>query len=51
MNGLHEEGSKYLDRTAGNLNIVLLDRGEDPLFPLIHDCHYEAMIYELLEAD
>lgn len=51
MDEINREGSEYIDRTAGDIEIVLLDRGEDPLFPLIHDCHYESMVYELLEAD
>ncbi|KAL4482223.1 hypothetical protein ABPG72_018004 [Tetrahymena utriculariae] len=48
---LKESESLYIDPTAGEIYLILVDRGIDPVTPLLHDYSYQSMIYDLLEVD
>jgi syntaxin-binding protein 1 len=37
-----------LEKQAGKIRLVILDRALDPLTPLLHDFFYQPMIYDLL---
>ncbi|KAL4473905.1 hypothetical protein ABPG74_022769 [Tetrahymena malaccensis] len=48
---LKESESPYIDPTAGEIYLIIVDRGIDPVTPLLHDYSYQSMIYDLLEVD
>ena len=38
------------DEPPAPIKIVILDRSFDPLTPVLHDYHYQSMLYELMDA-
>ncbi|EAR90240.2 Sec1 family protein (macronuclear) [Tetrahymena thermophila SB210] len=48
---LKESESPYIDPTSGEIYLIIVDRGIDPVTPLLHDYSYQSMIYDLLEVD
>lgn len=38
-----------LDPSSGRVTILLVDRAQDPISPLMHDFFYQPMIYDLLD--
>lgn len=43
--------SKELVPNPDSCDLLILDRGYDPVAPVIHEWTYEAMIYDLLDMD
>ena len=41
--------NEVLDPSSGKITILLVDRGQDPISPLMHDFFYQPMIYDLLD--
>jgi hypothetical protein len=48
---LNKSGSNILDPTSGKVTLLILDRSFDAIAPLIHDFHYQALVYDILEID
>ena len=49
MNKKGEEEQENLDKEAGKIVLVILDRTVDPMTPILHDFYYQSMVYDLLE--
>lgn len=46
---LESNESEILDPASGKLTILLADRAQDPVSPLMHDFFYQPMLYDLLD--
>lgn len=46
---LEQSGSETLDPSSGKVTILLADRAQDPVSPLMHDFFYQSMLYDLLD--
>ena len=45
----NEATADTLDPASGKVTILIVDRGQDPISPLMHDFFYQPMIYDLLD--
>jgi len=43
------DNSDCLDPLSGKITVLLVERGQDPISPLMHDFFYQPMIYDLLD--
>lgn len=49
LKNLKKENSNLLDKEAGKITLLILDRSIDALTPLLHDFYYQPMLYDLLD--
>jgi len=45
----NESTNDILDPASGKITILIVDRAQDPVSPLMHDFFYQPMIYDLLD--
>lgn len=49
LKNLKKSNSNILDKEAGKITVLILDRSIDALTPLVHDFYYQPMLYDLLD--
>ena len=49
LKNLKKSNSSVLNKEAGKITILILDRSIDALTPLLHDFYYQPMLYDLLD--
>lgn len=49
LKNLKKSGSPLLDKEAGKITVLILDRSIDATTPLLHDFYYQPMLYDLLD--
>lgn len=49
LKNLKKSSSPLLDKEAGKITVLILDRSIDATTPLLHDFYYQPMLYDLLD--
>jgi len=48
---LEKSGAENYDKSAGKINILILDRSYDPITPMLRDFFYQPLVYDLLSVN
>lgn len=48
---LHKNKAGVIKETAKDIDIIVVDRSLDPMTPLMHDLHFEAMLFDLFDLE
>lgn len=48
---LYRNKAEVVSQEAPDIDIVVVDRSLDPITPLMHDLHFEAMLFDLFDIE